>query len=43
MDIYEENEETYLGMRISKVNNGNSDGAISDSDKYEDRVNHIEI
>ena len=42
-DRYEEIEAAYLGMRISKVNSENCDGVISDSNKYEDEINHIGI
>ena len=32
-----------MGVGISKVPREDSDGAISDSDKYEDEINHIGI
>ena len=37
------NEAIYLGMEIPKVNNDDSDGIVSGSDKYEEKINHIEI
>ena len=43
MDIYEENEATYVRMEISKVNNEDFDGIVVGSDKYEGEINHIEI
>ena len=43
VDRYEENEATYLGMKISKVIREDPDGIILDSGKYADGVNHIEI
>ena len=43
MGSYEENESTYSGMKIAKVNNENPDGVISEPNKYDDWVNHIVI
>ena len=40
---YEENEATYGGMKISKINDNDFSGLILDSDKYGDKINHIEI
>ena len=41
--IYEENEATYWGMEIAKVNNGEFGGANLDSNNYEGGINHIGI
>ena len=40
---YGENEATYFGAEISKVNNANSGGVILEAGKYELKVNHIGI
>ena len=40
---YEENEATYLGMKIPKINDNDFRGAILDSNKYEGEINHIGI
>ena len=40
---YEENEATYLGIKIAKTNNGEFGGIILDLNKYEGKSNHIEI
>ena len=42
-DSYEESEPTYLGMKITKVNNGEFGGVALDSNNYADEIKHIEI
>ena len=37
------NEAAYSGAEARKVNKEDPDGAISDSDKHEDKINHIGI
>ena len=42
-DSYEGNEATYLGMKTPMANDGDFEGAVLDSDKYENEINQIEI
>ena len=37
------NGSTYMEMEILKVNNGDFEGVVSGSNKYENKINHIEI
>ena len=42
-DSYVGNEATYLGMEITKVNDGEFGGIALGSGNYEDKINHIGI